>query len=125
MSLITLREIVVNINELRLLHHRERIKQKLNVLRIADKTQWPLLILTCPLNLPSQWPLNMYLERVVVYDIGLRQPSDKPVVGCVYDQFDWPVIRRGHQFGVMGVSVIGSKTKSSSSSNCSCNRNMT
>ena len=43
MSLITLRKILVNINELRLLHHRERIKQKLN-----DSLKWQCIFDTNP-----------------------------------------------------------------------------
>ena len=52
---------------------------------------------TRTLNLPQQLPLDLYLKRVVVYGIRLRQPSDKHVAGRAYGHFDWPVIRRGHQ----------------------------
>ena len=50
--------------------------------------------------LESVYLYNIYLYNV--YDIGLRQPSDRHVAGRVYDHFDWPVIRQGHQVWVTG-----------------------
>ena len=53
-SLITLGEILVNINELRLLHHRELIKQKLN-----DSLKWQCIFDTNPSPIVIQYHIML------------------------------------------------------------------